>query len=456
MAVTTTKKKISDFFNPITNPGGGVPVDRSKLTVSGAPSLSNLFAPTVSPAMKQWGSQFQIDGSGQMVKKPAPVAPGPVAPAPVAGGPVSRGTAPAPVAPGPVAPAPTTPAAPTSVDVPAQYKNADGSMKTPEQVAAEVAATLKKTSEAPDIGRLSGNEFGNAEKTEEQLQAETALMNNARNDIATGETDPFGIGSDSGIAYTPAELKAIENAYAGIYDPAITTAHAKLATKQKENEEKRTAETQAKRDEALFKNDLELLAKKHDYDLEAMKQDQSFQMTLAAYKSSLDAKNNPAASFSPYVEYKQGETVAKAMDLLGRAIEDPDMFGKAGAFFGNVPAFFRPQKYNDYVTQLDSLKNGIFSSEIQSMRADSATGGAVGQVAVAEMTKMENALASLETMQSADLVQNNLRNIVGSINRYRVAKGENPIVPAAPAGDSGDVYGLPGYVSDGNQWVLNE
>ena len=93
--------------------------------------------------------------------------------------------------------------------------------------------------------RLTGGAVGVAagdaivgDQNTQQIQNTARNMNNARNDIATGETDPYGVGADSGIAYTPAELKAIENAQAGIYDPALQSVFSRLETKQKQDSQK--------------------------------------------------------------------------------------------------------------------------------------------------------------------------------------------------------------------------
>jgi len=273
MLTTSNKTKIKDLFNPITNPGGGVTTamlsvpstDRSKLTVSGSPSLSNLFAP-VSPAWKDFGSKFQIGPDGQLAPKTVQPPMGPVRPsAPVA--PASTASAPAPVAPV----APVAPTAPASAQVPAQYMNPDGSMKTAEQVAAEIAETFKKTSGMADVGRLAGNEFGGEGKTFEQLQTEAALINNARNDIAVGETDPFKVGATSGVAYTPAELQAIEKAYSGIYDPAINSAFSKMQAKKDADAAAAKTASEIAADEREQKNQLIRMEKQFGYD-KALKQ----------------------------------------------------------------------------------------------------------------------------------------------------------------------------------------
>lgn len=120
----------------------------------------------------------------------------------------------------------------TGSTIPPQWLNADGSIKTPDQIAADVGGALKSAHGNGDIGTLSLDQFGGDGKSAEQLAADARRIGNARNDIAVGETDPYKVASQSGIAYTPEELNAIEKAYAGVYDPALDTAMAKVQAKQ--------------------------------------------------------------------------------------------------------------------------------------------------------------------------------------------------------------------------------
>jgi len=91
----------------------------------------------------------------------------------------------------------------------------------------------------------------NPNETAEQLNARATTLNNSRNDIATGATDPYGVGNQSGIAYSPTELKAIENAYAGVYDPALQDVFARLKTTQ--DAEKQKADLAAAKEMEIFK-----------------------------------------------------------------------------------------------------------------------------------------------------------------------------------------------------------
>lgn len=125
----------------------------------------------------------------------------------------------------------------TSAGIPSEYINPEtGTFYRAEDFAKKVAGSVpRKGTYGGDIPTYAGNTLTQGPKTAEQLAMEAAALNNARNDIATGATDPYKVASQSGIAYSPDELRAIENAYAGIYDPAINSALEKLNKKQEED-----------------------------------------------------------------------------------------------------------------------------------------------------------------------------------------------------------------------------
>lgn len=145
----------------------------------------------------------------------------------------------------------------TSAGIPSEYINPEtGTFYRAEDFAKKVASSVpRRGTYGGDIPTYAGNTLTQGPKTAEQLAMEAAALNNARNDIATGATDPYKVASQSGIAYSPSELSAIEKAYAGIYDPAINSALEKLNRKQEE-------------DAAALeqKNKLEQMAKQFEYD----------------------------------------------------------------------------------------------------------------------------------------------------------------------------------------------
>lgn len=101
---------------------------------------------------------------------------------------------------------------------------ATGKMYTPEEMLRKING---------DIPQYAGDILSKPAPSAEQAASDAARLNNARNDIATGETDPYRVASESGIPYSPAQLRAIEKAYAGIYDPAIDTAQERLSQARK-------------------------------------------------------------------------------------------------------------------------------------------------------------------------------------------------------------------------------
>lgn len=148
--------------------------------------------------------------------------------------------------------------APTKTTIPPAWINPEtGGFYTPEEIANNIAKSAPGA-RAGDVPKFAGDTLTQGPQTTEKLMMDAATLNNARNDIRVGETDPYKVGSESGIAYTPAELAAVEKAYAGIYDPAINSALAKLEAKQKEDEEKRSLDADLKKMAVQFEYDKRL------------------------------------------------------------------------------------------------------------------------------------------------------------------------------------------------------
>jgi hypothetical protein len=234
---TAPTKTLKDLFgfDQIKNPAGGLFPSPSTISASALfakPSVvspTGVFPPTAPAAsgslvgMSTPGGPklVPVGGSRSVAHTVAPSSTslfGPTGAAPIQ--PVVGATGPA-GASGPAA------------QVPPQWLKPDGSFKTPDEVANDVGGVLASAHGNGDVGTLTLDQFGGNGKSEVALEADARKIGNARNDIAVGETDPYKVASQSGIAYTPAELAAIEKAYAGVYDPALDTALAKVDQKQK-------------------------------------------------------------------------------------------------------------------------------------------------------------------------------------------------------------------------------
>lgn len=124
-----------------------------------------------------------------------------------------------------------------------------GEVMTPEQYAIYLGNKVPKGN--GEITNYAGDALANPNQTAAELQARATKLNNSRNDIAAGATDPYSVGNKSGIAYSPAELAAIEKAYAGIYDPALSDVFARLKSTQEK--EKAKSDLVAAKDLEVFK-----------------------------------------------------------------------------------------------------------------------------------------------------------------------------------------------------------
>ncbi len=244
----TPNKKISDIFNSLT------PVTRT---------------------LPNGGGTYQAATTAQ-----GPVA-GPIFQGPVAGpAPVSTPVATQPVvASRPVQQTQPTQNAPvtSALDYSKYTDPVTGQVMTPQQY----ADFLAKRVTGGSVPNYAGDALTQGPQTTQQLTSTATDLNNQRNDIATGTTDPYKAASASGIAYSPTELAAIEKAYAGIYDPALKDVFSKLDQKQKEDAS------------ALeLKNQLALQAQKH-------KDDISLKQTPTAAEAAASALS--ASGSGPYV-----------------------------------------------------------------------------------------------------------------------------------------------------------
>lgn len=135
----------------------------------------------------------------------------------------------------------------------------------------EYADVIAQRATAGAIPNYAGDAITKGPQTAEELTRKARELNINRNDIATGEKDPYKIASESGLQYSPAELAAIEKAYAGIYDPAIQDVFTKLEIKQKADEKEKTRLDNIEKAELESKNRLKEMAQQHKYDIELKK-----------------------------------------------------------------------------------------------------------------------------------------------------------------------------------------
>lgn len=406
------KSKIKNFYNQFTNPSGKSPM----------PTTLGGFLGDKPKSIKELFGGFSPSPTPNIDLNNAPV------------GPMTPYQQNAPVQ-GPVKPAPSAPLAPSnqlfqqtpitqpiqpttpSSNIPSQYLKEDGTPMTPQEYVERVKGEMKSRVGQGDIATYAVGQFNDEGKTAEQLSNEARQLGNAKGDMASGETDPYKIASRSGIAYSPEELKAIENAAAGIYDPALTTAIGKLEAKQTADAEDAKWKRELDKLEITHKNDLEKLAKSFEYDTAIQ------QMKINADKASA------AGAISPYQDERSVRTVESIDDIMN----DVNKWTTGwGSLLKSIPS----TDAKAFNAKLSTLKSSIAFGELTAMREASKTGGALGNVSNIELNLLENALAGLDSAQSPEDVKTQLTKAKDSINRWRQAQGAAPLgqstAPAAP------------------------
>ena len=123
----------------------------------------------------------------------------------------------------------------TQTDLYAKYRDPKtGEVMTPEEYAVYLGGKIP--TQNGDANAYAGDALADPNKSSLELTSMATSLNNARNNIAVGETDPYKVANKSGIAYSPEQLKAIQNAYAGVYDPALEDVFTRLREKKADEE----------------------------------------------------------------------------------------------------------------------------------------------------------------------------------------------------------------------------
>lgn len=118
-------------------------------------------------------------------------------------------------------------------------------------------------------------------------------------------------------------------------------------------------------------------------------------------------------------------TVDSALKKVGRLTT-----GAGGAALGMIPG---TDAY-DLRAEIDTLKANLGFDTLQAMRDASPTGGALGQVAVQELTMLQSTVASLDPNQSPEQLRRNLESVRDRYQRVLdIIQGKEP----ASSGASG-------------------
>lgn len=130
-----------------------------------------------------------------------------------------------------------------------------------------------------------------------------------------------------------------------------------------------------------------------------------------------DINGTPTEKFTPYQQERDTRILGQITNLFDRV--SPATVGLA-----SLTKYIPGTVARDFAADLQSLTGNIFASELQAMRADSKTGGAIGNASDAEGEKLQNALAGLDQGQSVGSFKKNLVKATEAVVRYHQAKGD--------------------------------
>jgi hypothetical protein len=134
---------------------------------------------------------------------------------------------------------------------------------------------------------------------------------------------------------------------------------------------------------------------------------------LRARSEAQRLENMPKVELSIANRQQQSGLVKETIDA---ALKETGFFTTGGV--GRLAAAVPGTPAYDLARRIETIKANIGFNELQRMRDESPTGGALGQVAVQELTYLQSALGNLDQAQSRDELEKNLRNIRSIIERY--------------------------------------
>lgn len=126
----------------------------------------------------------------------------------------------------------------------------------------------------------------------------------------------------------------------------------------------------------------------------------------------------------------KAESALAAMEAKNAVVDNAidralGLVGGATAGFGSALAGIPGTPARDLQAALETIKANLGFDELQTMRDNSPTGGALGQVAVQELEALRSTLSSLDQAQSPEALAESLRRVkeirAGSLERRRDA-----------------------------------
>lgn len=132
-------------------------------------------------------------------------------------------------------------------------------------------------------------------------------------------------------------------------------------------------------------------------------------------------------------EQRKQAAEGSANNVLSAVKDAKDLVGVNTAGLGSSLAKIPGTDARDLSAKLETVKSNLGFDRLQQMRDMSPTGGALGAVAVQELTALQATVASLDQGQSRAELTKSLNKIEGHYNNWlRAVNGQPPKTPAKP------------------------
>lgn len=141
-----------------------------------------------------------------------------------------------------------------------------------------------------------------------------------------------------------------------------------------------------------------------------------------------------AGEFGAKQEARKAAAVSSANSVLDTVKEAKSMVGLNTAGIGGLAAAVPMTEARDLAAKLETIKANLGFDRLQEMRQNSPTGGALGTVAVQELTALQSTVSSLDQKQTPKQLADSLTKIEKHYGNWlRVVGGAEDSGPTKPA-----------------------